>query len=146
MNKGKKKSFFEKCREWFKERYVSFIKLPKKTRRILELWCIIVLILVIVIVVCNINNSYIGNYTGVEKKLATAAVEYVEDKDLAGVDSQKVKLDMTALIKEGYLKVDSKIEDECIGYALVFTNRDNEVRSTGYLLCKGYSTEGFSLE
>lgn len=148
MNKVKRKksSIISRIGDFMNNKIQKYKELPSKTRSIITLWIVLVLFIVLIIIVCNINNKKLVRYENAEKDMAKAAVKYAEDKKLAGIDSQKIKLDMSALINSNYLNVDEKIEADCIGYALVFTNRDDEVKASGYLSCKGYATEGFSFK
>ena len=139
VSKKKKGNFFE-------EKVKEYKELPKKTRSIINLWVAIVIIIILIIVICSINNHHLRNYEKIENNLQKAAIKYSEKNELEGIDSQKVKIDMEVLIKDKYLKIDKKYNKKCIGYALVYTNRDDEVKSKGYIYCKGYATDGFSFE
>jgi hypothetical protein len=111
---------------------------------ILNLWLVILLIIVLVIIICNINNNGMEKYLKLEDKMEKAALKYAQDKELAGTNSQKVRLDFNALIDEHYLKVDKNLEKKCIGYALIYVNNDNEDKASAYISCNGYTTDGFS--
>ena len=119
MKKKNKKGLLKKIQEFFTNVYNKFMELPKKNRIIIILWCVILLFLIIIIVVSNINNSYLSTYTKLEKDLKSAALKYSEDKDLYGINSQKVRLEMEILVESGYLELEDKQEDSCVGYALV---------------------------
>ena len=111
---------------------------------VINIWAIIILIIIFIIIICNVNNNNLEKYTELEKEVSDAAMKYAEKNKLAGTTSQKVRIEMSALLDAKYLNVDKKTKDTCIGYALVYTNSEDEIKAKSYIYCKGYSTEGFS--
>ena len=139
-----RKSFINRIGDFFRDKYDKYKQIPEKTRVVINIWSIIILIIIFIIIVCNVNNNNLEKYTELEKEVSDAAMKYAEKNKLAGTTSQKVRIEMSALLDAKYLNVDKKTKDTCIGYALVYTNSEDETKAKSYIYCKGYSTEGFS--
>ncbi len=145
MKKMKKKNnLLDKIKTIINNMMNKYNNIPKKTKKILNLWFVILLIIVLIIIICSINNNGMEKYLKLEDEMEKAALKYAQDKELAGTNSQKIRLDFNALIDERYLKVDKNLEKKCIGYALIYTNNDNEEKASAYISCNGYTTDGFS--
>ena len=143
MKKKKKNNIFANLKQLFKNIGNGFKNLNKTTKSLIVLWTCIILILIVVILISNVNNKHLSNYTNLEQDLKKAALKYAEEKELLGTNSQKVRLDLEGLVDDGYLKITEEDNDSCIGYALVYSDDEGNLKAKPYLSCKGYTTDGF---
>lgn len=144
MKKKIKSGFFKRISKFCSDKWEKYNSLPKKTRNIISVWFVVLLLILVLIIICNINNNGISTYTKIETKMEKAALEYAEEKELHGISSQKIRIDLEELIDTG--KLNKLKDDTCVGYVLVFNNKDNKTKANAYLSCKSYITDGFKLK
>lgn len=126
--------------------------MPKKTKMIIGVWSIVVLLILIVIIVGSANNKFLGKYKDLETKINASALDYVKENKIYPLETNKLKLDFNVLIDEGYLGKNTISDKTCRGFAIVYVDGDvdaNDEAKTkyninSYLHCDKYTTKGYS--
>jgi competence protein ComGC len=120
----------------------SYNGLKPVWKKIIKIWGVILILIILLIIICNKNKRVMSTHTSMEKAMNEATLKYVEDKGLYGTVDKKLKVTLDELLSDGYLKEGKVTDNTCTGYSLVYyENKEYNINS--YLLCKGYTTEGY---
>lgn len=137
---------------FFKNLYKKFMDLPKKVRMILGVWTVVVVLIVVVIIAGSVNNNFLNKYKSIEKVVNEAALQYVKDNKIYPMESNKLKLDINALVDNGYLTKKDINDNTCEGFSVIYAKGDvtiedelnAEFNINTYINCDKYTTEGYN--
>ncbi len=118
--------------------------MKKKTKILLVIWAIIVIILIALLTVLGFmlkNNK--EEYLEIEEDLREAAQRYVLDNGHYPQDGNELRISSKDLYEAAYLERDDLENDgdTCEGYVVVYT--ENIVKYRAYIKCKNYMTENY---
>lgn len=128
-----------------------FMSLPKKVRLIIYVWIVVILLIVIIIAASSANNKFLNQYKDYEELVNQAALSYVKENKIYPMETNKLFLDINALIDSGLLNKNSIEDKTCTGFAVIYT-KDNvtddydtnvEYVVHSYLNCDHYTTKGY---
>lgn len=150
-----KKLYFnlvKKIKNGLRKMYTKFMDMPKKTRMVIGIWGIVVVLILIVIIIGSANNKFLDKYKTFETKINDSALNYVKENKIYPLETNKLKLDFNALIDEGYLGENTIDDKTCRGFAIVYVDGDvdtNDESKTkfninSYIHCGNYTTKGYS--
>lgn len=146
--KRKKKNIFKRIGEGIKNFFVNiydnFMKLKPVWRKVVILWIVVLLVIILLIAICGGNKITNNNHSKMEKTLVNSAIDYAKTNGLYGSVDQKLKVSLEELVDQGFMYKEDITDSSCTGYALLYY--DEDYHGDAYLLCKRYTTEGYSVK
>ena len=106
-----------------------FMKLPRKIRMVIYVWCAVIVILFMFIGITNGTNRFYAKYTDIEAVISSKALKYVKDNNYFATKDNKLKIDLQTLIEEKYLNSAILNDNTCEGVSVVYydDNKDDYV-------------------
>ena len=153
LNKKKKNSFKRTCKrtirkivKFFINLKDKFMALPDRTRYIVYIWAIVLVILLVLIGGSNASAKKVDKYHTMEETLKNATLTYVSTNQIFPNVGKKLKVDLDMLRDFKYIDKE-EVDETCKGYSIVYYDEETgKYTINPYLNCKHYTTKDFALD
>lgn len=147
LNKLKKvvNKICDKIVRLIKKMYDNFMTIPLNIRKVIYIWCAVVLVIILLVGFSSANTSFLNKYKDMENVMNVSALDYVESNKLYPVKDNKLKIDLNLLKDYNYIYSSDITDKSCEGFSVVYYNDiKKEYVINSYINCDNYTTKGYS--